>query len=217
MAARADMLASLALHNLFVACGFAANVARAENEYAGKPLGVFWEEVLHNALGVAALTVTFLDSLANELAYEGSVLAPRRGGPVPVPDSGAMVEGVLQKYSTALTIHAGKRLDYEAPAVRNADALIRLRNEVMRPRSDWTVGDKISHDALAEALRDRFAPSTLVSDTSLLPRAWASYSFAKWAIRTSVEFVDYIYGELGETSPLESVRPRLAGLCRAAL
>ncbi|NTV95334.1 MAG: hypothetical protein HGA75_07935 [Thiobacillus sp.] len=213
----ADVLGNLALHHLFAACRFSANVAQVEHDNAGRPLGSFWEEILHNSLGVAALTVTLLDGYAQDLRLEGSALAPRRH-PAKVAEGAEtdFGEGILGKYSAALAARTGKTLDYSIAVVRNADTLIKLRNEVVRMRAVWPP-QAGQYERLAEQLQTCFSPSVFFPGEAVLPRAWASYSFASWALRTTVEFLEYVYAEAGVPSPVAGFRKQLTELCGAAL
>ena len=64
---------NFAVHHLFAACRFSAIVGEIELTNAGQPFAAFWEEILHNSLGVAVVTVAALESYANEMYFEGSV------------------------------------------------------------------------------------------------------------------------------------------------
>lgn len=211
-----DMRTSLALHHLFAACRFASIVGQAEQEHAGCPVGAFWEEILHNALGVAALAVIFLESYADYLVEEGSVLAPRRELAVRPGRRFAATDGILDKFAAALSAHTGKPLDYGAVAVRNVDTLIRLRNEVVRLRPPGVSGDGEVAE-LAADLERCFSPSMFFANEPMLPRAWASHEFALWALQSTVAFMDYIYAQLGIPSPLDKHRVELTALCGRTL
>ena len=103
---------NLALHHLFAACRFSARVKEIESANAGQPFAAFWEEILQNSLGVAVLTVAALESYANEMYFEGSIL--KQGLNAAAAAELAEIidrESILTKYSLALSISADKRLD----------------------------------------------------------------------------------------------------------
>lgn len=212
MAAIQEMQENFALHHLFAACRFAAAAGQVERENAGRPLGAFWEEILHNSLGVAALTVIFLDSYANDLSQEGSVLAPRRESAAPAAREAEAADSIVRKFAAAVAARGGRPLDYQADVVRNVDTLIKLRNEVVRRRSlrKETGGKK---DSLSEVLEKCIPTSVFFPHEPMLPRAWASYDFAVWALRSTVAFLEYVYAQAGLQSPLEKHRVRLTELC----
>lgn len=212
---RARTRMNLALHHLLAACRFAARIRELEREHAGQPFGAFWEEILHNALGVAVLTAASLESYANEMYFEGSIL-----GQALTPEAASEVadlvdrEPVLRKYAVALAVRAGKRLDYGATAVQNADALIKLRNAVVHFRPEW-FGERQAHDRLSKRLQHRFQPSEFLPSEPLFPRSWASSSFATWAVRSCVSFVKHFYAEVGLPCPIDQFEHHVDGLLGA--
>ena len=107
---------NLALHHLFAA---------------------FWEEILQNSLGVAVLTVAALESYANEMYFEGSVLKLGVNAAA-AADLAEIIdrESILTKYSLALSISADKRLDLGISVTQNVEALIKLRNAVVHFRPE---------------------------------------------------------------------------------
>ncbi len=181
---------NLALHHLFAACKAAARVRANETANAGVPFGEFWEDILHDSLTVAVLTVACLESYANEFYFEGSALA--RDLPPNAADLLASIvdrENVLSKYDVALTVRTGKRLELGQAYVQNADALIKLRNALLHFRPEW-FGEQDKHKSLSKLLTYKFEPSPFLVGEGLFPRAWASASFSEWAVRTTIAFLD---------------------------
>jgi hypothetical protein len=183
--------AYLGLHHLLAACRFASRIAELELENSGRPFGAFWDEILHNSLGVATLTVASLESYANELYVEGSIVTPALN-PAAAQEIAELIESasILQKYSTALAVRVGKPLDRGIEPVQNAHALIKLRNAVVHFRPEWS-HEQDKHDKLAKILRHKFKPSAFFRNQPTFPLAWASHDFAVWALRTTVEFLEY--------------------------
>ena len=191
---------NLALHHLFAACRFAARLQAIEQEYAGQAFGAFWEEALHNALGVATLTVASLESYANEMYFEGSILGSALT-PAAAQELARLVdkESVLRKYSMALAVRTDKQLDLGSAPVQNVDALIKLRNAVVHFRPEW------------------FMPSTFLPNEPIFPHSWASASFATWALRSTVDFLEHFYAEIDIVCPLHQFKTQLSSLSNNAI
>lgn len=201
---------NLALHHLLAACRFAARTYELEQGNSGQPFGGFWEEILHNSLAVATLTVASLESYANEMYFEGSILGDSLR-PSAAAEISTLIdrEPVLKKYSLALAIRAEKRLDFGSAAVQNADALIKLRNSVVHFRPEW-FGEQQSHQKLSRLLQHRFQPSPFLPNEPLFPRSWASASFAYWAVKSAVAFIKHFYVEAGLPCPLDQFDEQIA-------
>ena len=118
---------------------------------------------------------------------------------------------ILRKYSLVLAFRAQKRLDLGQLQVQNVDALIRLRNAVVHFRPE-RVGARNDHEKLSKRLKYRFTTSPFLPDEQLFPRAWASQSFAEWAILSTVSYLDYFYIEAKLQNPIEQFRDRIASL-----
>ena len=58
---------NLAPHHLLAARRFADRIREIEKEHESEPVGPFWNEILHNALGVVTLAVASLEGYANEV------------------------------------------------------------------------------------------------------------------------------------------------------
>jgi hypothetical protein len=209
--------ASLALHHLFAACRFAAVVAQVEHENYGRSFDGFWDEILHNSLGVVTLTVASIESYANELYFEGSIVTPVLN-PAAAAELAEVIdmESILRKYSMALVVRTGKRLNFGITPVQNANALIKLRNAIVHFRPEW-FDEQDKHDKLSKILQHKFKPSAFLPDEPIFPRAWASHDFAIWALRTTVQFLDHFYSEAGVLSPIEKFKPQLRELSGNAL
>lgn len=208
---------NLALHHLFGACRFTARIRELEEAHESDIFGPFWEEVLHNALGVATLTVACLECYANEFYFEGSILATTLN-PTATNAVAALIdkESILRKYEVALAIRSDKPLPYDAAVVQNVDALIRLRNAVVHFRPEW-FAETGAHDKLSRRLDHKFAPSRFLPGEPLFPRAWASGSFSVWALKTAVEFLDYFCPEANVPNPLDLFRERISEYSANAL
>ena len=190
-------------HHLFAACRLSARIGEVERENEGREFGSFWEEILQSALGVATLSVACLECYANELYFEGAAIAEKLN-PTATALVGDLIDNasILRKYEAALAIRRGKSLDYGCVAVQNADALIKLRNAVIHFRPEWS-NAQVNHDRLSKILMYKFRPSPFLPETEpLFPLSWASHDFAKWALKSTVVFLEHFYAEAEITSPL---------------
>lgn len=208
---------NLSLHHLFAACRFASRIGEVERANAGEPFGPFWDEILHNALGVATLTVAALESYVNELYFEGNAIASALN-PATAEELQELTDmkPMLSKYSLVLAVRSRRRLHRGNSVVQNVNALISLRDAVVHYRSEW-FGEQIKHERLSKHLQYRFSPSPFLPPEPLFPMAWASHGFAVWALKSTVDFVDYFHSEAGMPSPLEQFRANLKTLSDNAL
>jgi hypothetical protein len=201
---------NLALHLLFAACRFASRIEEVERENSGQPFGAFWEEILHNSLGVLTLTVASLESYANELKFEATFITPALNPAAAQEIDKLFRSKTLRKYATALAVRVDKRLDPNISPVENALALIKLRNAVAHFRPEWS-DERRKHDNLSNDLRAKFNPSAFFPNEPMFPRAWASHDFAAWALPT-VEFLEHFYSESGVECPPSKFKARLREL-----
>ncbi len=208
---------NLALHHLLAACRGCAAISSIETAHQGAAYGPFWEEILHNALSVSALSVAAIEAYANQLYCDG-VLEKAGIKAAASMEIMALVdrEQILNKYSLVLSLHKGVALNRGATAVQNTDALIKLRNAVVHFQPEW-FDEQDKHDKLSKILTYKFQPSPFLQGEPIFPRAWASHSFATWALTTTVAFINYFHDQLGTESFLKKWRPRLAELSAGAL
>ncbi len=205
---------NLGLHHLLAACRFAGTIREIEERHVDDIFSDFWNEILQNALGVVALSVAALESYANDLYFEGSILKNSLS-----PEAAQKIaklidkESILNKFDTALAIKTGKQLKHHSEIVQNISTLIKLRNAVVHFRSEWTDQQGL-HEKLSKTLTHKFNPSPFLPNEPLFPGAWASASFAQWAIRSAIDFLDYFFAELAEPSPLAKFKDRAIDLAK---
>ena len=209
---------NLGIHHLYSACKAVARIETTEQAHKGQPFGEFWTEILHDSLVVATSSVAALESYANELYFEGKFISPALRGPAAEQVAGLIdKESILKKFALALALRADKRLDLGSPPSQNVDALIKLRNLLVHYRSEWS-HEQTAHDKVAKALQHRFARSTFISEHEpLLPKAWASHSFASWAVGSVYQFMEHFYTEASLENPLSRRKEHLQELSRGAL
>ena len=208
---------NLALHHLFAAYRFCARIREIEAAHAGTPFGPFWDEILHNALGVVTLTAACIECYANQLYFDGTVVpTPLAPGAITVVADMIDKAPPLQKYSAALVFRKGQALDLSVPTVQHVHALLLLRNAVIHFRP-VVIDPNLTPDKVSKALDKKFAPSPYFPTEGLYPRAWASHGFAVWAINTTVNFLDHFCVQAGIESPLLPQQEYLSALATKAL
>jgi len=208
---------NLALHHLFAACRFATRIGEIERQNLSQPFGSFWEEILQNSLGVATLSVACIEGYANELYFEPSAIAPTLNSAATALVAELLDnESILRKYSAALTFRCGMSLDFGVQPVQNADALIKLRNAVVHFRPEW-FGEQERHEKLSNILQHKFKTSPFLPNDPVFPRAWASYDFAIWALKSTVAFLEHFYNQAGIECPLNQFKSHITELTANAL
>lgn len=201
---------NLALHHLFAACRFSAQIGRIEHENAGQPFGEFWEEILQYSLGVVTLSVASLESYANEHMADGALST----GSLPSKASESIAalidrEPILSKFNLVLELRTGRNLDFGSNVVQCADLLIKLRNAAIHFRPEWDDEDA-AHAKLSSRLQHRFERSPYFPNEGLFPRAWATRSFSVWALKSTIAFLEHFGQESGLDSKLAPFRERLS-------
>ena len=216
--ATASSRMSLGIHHLYSACKAVARIEATERTNKGQPFGEFWNDVLHDSLVVATSSVAALESYANELYFEGRFISSALSGPAAEQVADLIdKESILKKFALALALRADKKLDLGSPPSQNVDALIKLRNLLVHYRSEWS-HQQTAHDKVAKALKHRFERSPFIPEHEpLLPKAWASHSFASWSIRSVYSFMEHFYTEAGLENPLSKRKEQLQELSRGAL
>jgi hypothetical protein len=100
--------------------------------------------------------------------------------------------------------------------VQNADALIKLRNAVVHFKPEW-FDEQDKHDKLSRLLAYKFQQTPFLKPEPIFPRAWASHSFAAWAILSTASFIDYFHAQLGTESFLTKWKGKISELSSGAL
>ena len=201
---------NLALHHLFAACRFAAQIGQIERDNVGKPFGDFWEEIFQYSLGVATLTVALLESYVNEHLADGAL----SNGSLPSKATESIAalidrEPILVKFNLVLELRTGRSLDFGANVVQCADLLIKLRNSVIHFRPEWD-DESATLAKLSSKLQNRFMSSPYFPNEDLFPRAWATRSFSSWALQSTIAFLEHFGQESGLDSKLAPFRERLS-------
>jgi hypothetical protein len=201
---------NLSLHHLLGACRSTRRIGEIEQEYKNRELGNFWDEIFQHALSVATLSVAAIESYANELYFEGEIIATAMNSTAAAVISELIDDKkILDKYRFALAIRAEKKLDTGQGAAQSVDSLIKLRNAVVHFRPEWFGDENGEHQKLSRMLNSKFNSSPYFPNESIFPRAWASHSFCCWAIRSTVRFLDDFSRDANIPNQLDQFRDRL--------
>jgi hypothetical protein len=119
-------------------------------------------------------------------------------------------------YAAIHAFRTGEGLDLGAAEIQGMDGLIRLRNAVVHFKPEW-FEEQTRHAKLSGQLHYKFEGSPFLPGERLFPRAWASHSFAVWALRSTVGFLDHFYGQIRQPCPLAPFRARLTTLSDGAV
>jgi len=117
---------------------------------------------------------------------------------------------ILRKYEIALALAQKQPLDRAALIYQDAKLLVRLRNALIHyePMSS-TSSAKSSQDE-EQRFRGKFAFNPLTgSKTPFFPERCLGHGCAKWAVESSVGFVDHFCSKLGIEPVFNSIRSSL--------
>ena len=199
----------------------ANTLARLSAEIEAKP-GPPDEDawISHRAFvtGSIILTVVFMESAINELFAEayanpfGTVQA--LGRPV-LRNLGQRTfskrVAFLSKYQSALRIAGKPGFKQDAQPYKDADALRELRNELEHYTPEWK-SSTIGGNRLKEPphwLAEKCSPNRMFPpNSSESLHKYLGEACAKWAVKSSLRFVDDFYSRLGITAPYENFRAR---------
>ncbi len=201
---------NLALHHLFAACRFASLVYVVEEKNKGEQFGDFWDEILHYSLSTITMSVAALECYVNEFYADGQAQGPHLN-PVSSGLFSEMIDrqSILDKYEFALALRSEKKLKRGENVVQNADVLIKLRNAIIHFQPEWD-DTRDKHDKLSSQLESRVSKSPFLMGEPMFPRAWASAACAVWALKTTVNFLDYFCIEANIDNPLHPFRESLS-------
>ena len=117
---------------------------------------------------------------------------------------------ILRKYEIALALAEKEAVDRSGMTYQDTKLLIRLRNALIHyePMSS-TSSAKSSQDE-EQRFRGKFALNPLTgSKTPFFPERCLGHGCAKWAVESSVRFVDHFCSKLGIEPVFDSIRSSL--------
>jgi hypothetical protein len=122
--------------------------------------------------------------------------------------------GFLSKYQAALHIAGKERFKQSAQPYRDAEALRDLRNELQHYSPAWKYagilvpGKEAPQQEPPHKLAGKFPPNRMIPpNMSENLHKYLGHGCAKWAVESSLSFIDGFYLRLGVAAPYESLRP----------
>ena len=176
--------------------------------------------IMHRAFltGSIILSVVFMESAVNELfaeAYANPFGTVQPLGRQIISDLGQRTfskrVAFLSKYQSALGIAGKPGFRQDAQPYKDADALRALRNELEHYTPEWkssTIAGRLTEPP--HWLADKCPPNRMFPPNAAESlHKYLGEACAKWAVKSSLRFVDEFYSRLGITPPYENFRARL--------
>jgi hypothetical protein len=99
-------------------------------------------------------------------------------------------ETVLKKYEIALIANTGAEFDKGASDYQDVASLIKLRNALVHAKPEWYDQQK-EYRKLEDRLKGKFIESPfLPASAQFFPQRCMSHGCAKWAVLSSLAFID---------------------------
>ncbi len=224
ISARLSTRAYLSISHILAADLFSQNCAQIEKAYNGIFSNELFNEHRSYVIGAIFSAVSFLEATINE--FLADTLDHSDGEVVSNLDSTTKTQlallwkhgriekfSILEKYQLVLTV-AGKDLfEQGSPPYQDVDYLTKLRNALVHYKPEWiessqgTQDQKTAHK-MEKLLRGKFSLNPLTSSGNpFYPDKCLSHGCAKWAIISSLKFVDEFYSRLGQSYPFGFIRP----------
>jgi hypothetical protein len=116
----------------------------------------------------------------------------------------------LSKYQTALILARRMKFDRGIPPYQPTDHLIKLRNALVHYKPEWDTA-LVEHKKLEDRLHTCFPHNPFAdANDAFFPKRCLGSGCAKWAVRTSIEFVGEFYSRMGIPHPQEDRWRQLA-------
>jgi hypothetical protein len=118
---------------------------------------------------------------------------------------------ILRKYEIAVAIAEKGLLDRGDLVYQNISLLIGLRNALIHYEPISSTSTAETSQALEEKFRGKFSLNPLTgAKTPFFPERCMGYGCAKWAVESSISFVDHFCSQLGIEPVFNSIRDSLA-------
>jgi hypothetical protein len=166
-------------------------VGQVESANSGKEFGNFWEEMRDHAVSCIFLVDAAVESYANELFADASAIFPKHFvAGMKLLSKEIERKRTLEKLDLALTLRGKQKLSHKLPLLKAIDALGDLRNELTHFKPEWSHEQNV-HLKVSAKLKAYFQPNQWLASEPIFPRGWVGHSCTKWAVNTTVEFLQY--------------------------
>ena len=185
---------NFAMRHLAGALVFSRQVCDIEAQHQGEPWGgTFYGAMSAPAIAVIMMTVAGMESYLNELFADAATYFPPPM--LPIWRKGAKDfdrKPLLDKVDWFLLLRGKENINRNAVLIRDVDALVTLRNALVHFKPEWD-NELDRHESISKKLEGKFPPlSWLASDRGVFPRAWVTGACTKWAVNSSIAFVDHV-------------------------
>jgi hypothetical protein len=196
-----SFLHSFVFAHLSAAARAAGRMSALERANNTAEFGPWCDEMLHEALTIATSSVAALESYANDLLFEGRGLGDdlnRATKELCTRVKKIDRLGILEKFDLVLAVGADIKLASDRRPTQDVAKLIRLRNAAVHFRPERS-HEANAHRVLSAELKPCFQPLPVYANHLLFPTAWTSHSFAAWAIKSTVAFIDLVHAHVGRS------------------
>jgi hypothetical protein len=123
---------------------------------------------------------------------------------------------ILQKYQIALTLARRPLFDLGKPPTQDIKFIIKIRNDLIHFEPAWITAldhdisvDTSSYQTLQQEKKFPINALYAATQNPFFPDKCLGYGCAKWAVNTSIKFVEEFYSRMGIPSPINHLKHRL--------
>lgn len=191
MTATLTTRANLSITHLIAAAQFSRAVGELERQHSGKPLADFWDDIQSNAIACVLTAIAGLESFANETFKDSKRIFPGIDQAV-LARMWEVFESktTLEKLEFALLLRGNGAFDSGKSPYQDITALTKLRNGLIHFKPESS-DELVEHTKLSKILSGRAVHTPFINPAEMLfPRAWASHGTTKWAVESTIAFMD---------------------------
>ena len=145
-------------------------------------------------LSVASLEANIYDLFTDE--YRGILVSLDQAEKQRILETLTKTKPILDQYDIGMNHIIGQKLDSGKDPIQSVSDLIALRNELTHYKSEWRDDAKISQK-LEARLKRKFKLNEFRCGSVFFPERCVSYESARWAVKTSLEFMKDYSAKLG--------------------
>jgi len=200
-----------AVQHLMAAARFSKQCGEVQEKHLGQPLGEFFSEQIACVSATLMLSVASLESNINEFLSDPDKLLPELPTNARKEFCDLISEQrILDKYQRVLSV---KELELFNPGVQpyqEVDLLIALRNELVHFHPEWH-DEQERHKKLGKRLMGHFELNPFIREESgvVFPQRFISHGCTKWAVESSLLFMETFSQVLRFESKFSKFRERL--------
>lgn len=200
---RAQSRAVFAINHLRTARAAALRIREVESNNQGAGNGEHFDRIKLDASTVVVMAIAALEAYVGEVQFD-----PEKNFPSAPPGiARAVMDSIAGKASILdnlklLCLLVNKPLDKGSPVVQRVQALIKLRNELVHYKPDWSCTPGSKHQKIGREIEAYAIPTPFhPADEPWLPNRWMSYGSAKWAVESVRDLVTHLATTNGWPSP----------------